>query len=145
MFALAAVAVVVAAIGVGTVVMTQILDRPDAVVALDRIEDAEDGRTTSEALANGGTLEVHWSHEVGEVVIIADETLELDDGSQYELWFVRDETPVSAGVFDGGADAPVLLEGDLAAGDVVAVTIEDAGGSSTGAPTTDPIVAIPTE
>lgn len=144
-FALAASAAVVAAIGVGAIVTTQLLDRPDAVVALDEIEGADDGRTTSEALASGGTLEVHWSHEIGEVVIIAEETPELEDGSQYELWFVRDETPVSAGVFDGGADAPILLEGELAPGDVVAVTIEDAGGSPTGAPTTDPVVAIPTE
>lgn len=144
-FALAASAVVIAAIGGGALVATQVFDRPEAAVALDKIEDANDTQTASEPLAGGGSVEIHWSHDVREAVVIADDTPALDEGSQYELWFVRGETPVSAGVFDGGEDDPILLDGELAPGDVVAVTIEDDGGSSTGAPTTDPIVAVTTE
>lgn len=144
-FALAASVVVVAGIGVGAVVMTQMLDRPEGVVALDRIEEADDVRGAAEELPDGGSLVLRWSHEVGEVVVLAGEMPELDDGSQYELWFVRDETPVSAGVFDGGDAEPTLLEGELAEGDVVAVTVEEAGGSPTGEPTTDPLAAIPTD
>ncbi|WP_110590135.1 anti-sigma factor [Microbacterium suaedae] len=143
--ALAASAVLIAAVGVGGIVALQILNRPDAVVALERIEVADDTRTVTEALAEGGIFEIHWSHDVREAVVIADDVPPLEDGRQYELWFVREDAPVSAGVFDGGADAPVLLDGALTPGDVVAVTIERAGGSPTGAPTTDPIVAVPTE
>lgn len=145
MFALAASAVVIAAIGVGALVATQVFDRPEAAVALDEIESANDARTASESLAGGGSVEIHWSHEVRDVVVLAEDVPLLDEGSQYELWFVRDETPVSAGLFDGGEDDPILLDGELAPGDVVAVTIEDDGGSSTGVPTTDPIVAVATE
>ncbi|MGO1769214.1 MAG: anti-sigma factor domain-containing protein, partial [Microbacterium sp.] len=144
-FALAASVVVVAGIGVGAVVMTQLLDRPEGVVALDRIEGADDARGAAEELPDGGSLVLRWSHEVGEVVVLAGEMPELDDGSQYELWFVRDETPVSAGVFDGGDAEPALLQGELADGDVVAVTVEADGGSPTGEPTTDPLAAIPTD
>ncbi|WP_156761280.1 anti-sigma factor [Microbacterium karelineae] len=143
--ALAASVVLVAAVGAGAVVATQLLNRPEAVVALDSIESAEDTRTVAEPLADGGTLEIHWSHDVREAVVIAEDVPPLAAGQQYELWFVRDEAPISAGVFDGGTDDPVLLDGTLEPGDVVAVTIEQSGGSPTGAPTTDPIVAVPTE
>ena len=63
----------------------------------------------------------------------------------FELWFVRDGAPISAGTFaseDGTATA--LLDGSIEPGDVIAVTVEPAGGSPTGQPTSDPIVAIET-
>ena len=67
------------------------------------------------------------------------------DGETYELWFVRGDTPVSAGVFDTeGGDATAVLAGDMHAGDVIAVTVEQAGGSPSGSPTTDPFIVIPT-
>jgi anti-sigma-K factor RskA len=37
-----------------------------------------------------------------------------------------------------------VLAGDMHAGDVIAVTVEQAGGSPSGSPTTDPVVVIPT-
>jgi anti-sigma-K factor RskA len=58
---------------------------------------------------------------------------------------VRGDAPVSAGVFDvDGGDATALLDGDMQAGDAIAVTVEQAGGSPTGQPTTDPVIVIPT-
>ena len=39
----------------------------------------------------------------------------------------------------------MLLEGTMKPGDTIAVTVEQQGGSPTGEPTSDPIVAIPTD
>ncbi|WP_119697073.1 anti-sigma factor [Microbacterium halotolerans] len=144
LWALAASIVVIAGLGGGAIVATQVLERPAAVEALDRIEAAADARSTAEDLPGGGTLDVHWSYETGQAVIVADDVPALEDGSQYELWLVREEAPISAGVFDGGAGEPKLLESELSQGDVIAVTVEDEGGSATGAPTTEPIIAVPT-
>lgn len=144
-FTLAASIALVLAVGIGVASIAQMLDRPEAVVALERIESADDAQSASAEVAGGGTLELHWSPSTGEAVVVADGVPVLDEGSQYELWYVRGETPIPAGVFDGGSDAPTLLEGEMAPGDVVAVTVEQEGGSPTGAPTTTPIVAVPSD
>ncbi|WP_105567809.1 anti-sigma factor [Microbacterium halophytorum] len=139
---LAASIAVIAGIAVGGIVTMNLLDGPPAVTALDEIEQADDARSASSDLAGGGTVELHWSQELDQAVVTGEDIPVLDDGQQYELWIVRDETPVSAGLFDGGDQEPVLLGDDIAAGDVVAVTVEDEGGSPTGAPTTEPVVAV---
>lgn len=63
-------------------------------------------------------------------------------GSEYQLWVVRGNTPVSLGVFSTTAEghASVAARSALAAGEVIAVTLEPAGGSP--APTTQPFLAI---
>ncbi|MGK9221391.1 MULTISPECIES: anti-sigma factor [unclassified Microbacterium] len=144
-FALAASVAVVAAVGLSALTIGRLLDRPDAVVALEQIAQAEDGQVLEGELPGGGAIEMHWSHSVGEVVVLADEAPALDEGRQYELWLVRGDEPIPAGVFDGGVDEPLLLDGELAPGDVVAVTIEQEGGSPTGVPTTEPIAVMPTD
>ncbi|GAA4193043.1 hypothetical protein GCM10022219_14270 [Microbacterium oryzae] len=144
-FTLAASIAGLAVVGVGAVTIAQLRSESDAVVALEQIAEADDAQVLAGELPGGGTLEMHWSHSVGEVVVLADEAPELDDGRQYELWLVRGDQPIPAGVFDGGEDEPTLLEGELAPGDVVAVTIEQEGGSPTGLPTGDPIAAMPTD
>ncbi|MDI6944470.1 anti-sigma factor [Microbacterium barkeri] len=144
-FALAASVAVVAAVGLSALTIGRLLDRPDAVVALEQIAQADDGQVLEGELPGGGAIEMHWSHSVGEVVVLADEAPALDEGRQYELWLVRGDEPIPAGVFDGGADEPLLLDGELAPGDVVAVTIEQEGGSPTGVPTTEPIAVMPTD
>ncbi|WP_404438075.1 hypothetical protein LG322_03745 [Microbacterium aerolatum] len=45
---------------------------------------------------------------------------------------------------DKSGEATALLDGSMHEGDVIAVTVEQAGGSPTGLPTTEPIIAIPT-
>jgi len=61
-------------------------------------------------------------------------------GKTYEVWIVEGGTPVPAGLFPGrdGADV-VIVDGTVDAGNVVAVTVEKAGGVKT--PSTTPIVA----
>ncbi len=145
LFALAACLALLVGVGVGTVALNSYLNRPASVVALEQIEAAGDAQQASVELADGGTATAHWSASLGTSVLVTDGIPALDEGQTYELWYVRGETPISAGVFAADAgDATAVLAGDMHAGDVIAVTIEQAGGSPTGQPTTDPIVAIPT-
>ena len=145
-FALAASLVLLVGVGGGAVVLTQQLNRPVAVVALERIEAAPDAQTAATTLSDGGEATVHWSETVGEVVFVSDGLPTIGADQSYELWFVRDAGAISAGVFEAGddGDATALLAGPMSPGDVIAVTVEPAGGSPSGAPTSDPIFAIPT-
>ena len=145
-FALAASLVLLIGVGGGAVVIAQQLNRPVAVVALERIEAAPDAQEASTTLPDGGQATVHWSDSVGEVVFVSDGLPTLSDDQSYELWFVRDSGAIAAGVFEAGGDgdATALLAGSMNPGDIIAVTVEPAGGSPTGEPTSDPIVAIPT-
>lgn len=144
-YALAASLVLVAGIGYGAVTLTEQFRPPASVVALADIEAAADAQQASTTLENDGTATVHWSAELGMAVLVADGLEPLSAEQSYELWFVRSETPIPAGTFtsDDG-ETVALLRGDMHAGDVVAVTIEQLGGSPTGLPTSDPVLAIAT-
>ncbi len=144
-FALAACLAVLVGVGIGAVALNQQLNRPTSVVALQEIQSAPDAQKATVELADGGTATAHWSASAGAAVLVTDGIPAPADGKSYELWFVRGETAVPAGVFaveDGRATA--ALEGDMHAGDVIAVTVEQAGGSPTGTPTSDPFIVIPT-
>lgn len=145
-FVLAACLVVLAGVGLGAVSLSNWLNRPVAVVALEQIEGAPDARTASVELEGGGVATAHWAPSVGQAVVVTDGLSALPTDKSFELWFVRGDAPISAGTFEVGADgrATALLQGDMHAGDVIAVTVEPAGGSPNGLPSTDPIVVIPT-
>jgi anti-sigma-K factor RskA len=118
--------------------------QPDAVIALEQIESSADANAASTSYS-GGEATVHWSAEVGKVVLVADGLPQLSDDRTFELWFVRGETPIPAGTFDA-ADGigTALFSVGMEQGDLVAVTIEQSGGSPDGLPTTDAILAIAT-
>lgn len=145
LFALAACLALLVGIGAGAVALSGYLDRPAAVVALDGVRSADDARQATVELDGGGTATAFWSASQGTAVLVADGIPALAEDQAYELWFLRGDTPVSAGVFesDEGA-ATAVLDGDMHEGDVIAVTVEQAGGSPTGAPTSRPIIVIPT-
>lgn len=145
MLALAACLALVVGVGIGAATLNNFINRPASVVALEQIQSADDAQQASVELADGGTATAHWSASAGAAVLVTDGIPAVADGEAYELWFVRGETPVSAGVFathDG--DATAVLAGDMHSGDVIAVTVEQAGGSPSGLPTSDPIIVIPT-
>ncbi|KJL25953.1 Anti-sigma-K factor RskA [Microbacterium oxydans] len=144
-FALAACLALLVGVGVGAIALNQQLNPPESVVALQEIEAAGDAQQATVELDGGGTATAHWSGSAGKAVLVADGLPSAGDGKTYELWFVRGDAPVSAGVFDvDGGDATALLSGDMQAGDAIAVTVEQAGGSPTGQPTSDPVIVIPT-
>ncbi|MDR2322503.1 MAG: anti-sigma factor [Microbacterium sp.] len=145
LFGLAAGLVLLIGLGVGAAVVIPQLLRPAAVVALDRIENAPDAAEKTVQLPEGGTATAHWSASMGAAVLVADGLGRLDAAKTYELWFVRGSTPVSAGVFEAAQGVTTAqLKGAMHAGDAIAVTIEPAGGSPTGKPTSEPILVIPT-
>lgn len=145
LFALAAGLALIVGAGVATTTVISQLQRPASVVALDEIRSAPDAEQAEVKLDSGGTATAHWSGEVGKAVLVASGLDDLSADKSYELWFVRGEKPIPAGVFDAdGGRATALLDVPMHAGDVIAVTVEKAGGSPSGSPTTDPIIVIPT-
>ncbi|OFW75722.1 MAG: hypothetical protein A2Y55_12935 [Actinobacteria bacterium RBG_16_68_12] len=76
----------------------------------------------------------------GKAVLVLHGVEPAPAGKTYELWIIEVDTPQRAGLFPGrdGTDV-VPVDGTVAEGDIVAVTIEDAAGVD--APTTTPIVA----
>ncbi|GAA2913700.1 anti-sigma-K factor RskA [Microbacterium keratanolyticum] len=144
LFALAASLVLLGGIALGTVALTQYLTRPAAVVALDEVRAAPDAQSASVDAA-GVAATAYWSAEKQKAVLVAEDLQPLSAQQSYELWFVREGVPISAGVFEvESGTTTALLDGDMHSGDVIAVTVEVAGGSPTGQPTSDPVIAIPT-
>ncbi len=142
--AAASIAAVVA-IGIGLWASSLSSELDDARAALERERAAAevlvdpDARTIS-LQAGEGQLVVN---ERGEAVLVLHGVDPAPAGKTYELWIVPggDIAQASrAGLFPGREGAEVeRLEGIVRAGDLVAVTIERAGGVD--APTTKPIVA----
>jgi anti-sigma-K factor RskA len=85
-----------------------------------------------------------WSGELGQSVIIVDGLASLSEEQTYELWYIGEDGPVSAGTFNtpGTGDSWRVLDGTMSDGDAVGVTVEPAGGSDQ--PTTDPLIVIQT-
>lgn len=145
LFALAASVVLVLGLGIAAGLIGQSVSTPPAVVALERIESAPDAQVATADIGSSGQAALHWAPSTGQAVLVSDGLPTLASDQAYELWFVRGGEPVSAGVFTApGGSATALLSGSMQPGDVVAVTIEAAGGSPTGKPTSAPFVAIAT-
>ena len=60
-------------------------------------------------------------------------------GKTYEAWVIRGKVALPAGIFRGGGTVNLQLTQSARPGDVIAVTVEPAGGTK--APTTAPIAA----
>jgi anti-sigma factor RsiW len=142
--AVAAVAAVVAlALGLWASDLSSQLDETRA--ALERQQAAAqilgDRDAQSVALQAGdGRLVVGTD---GQAVLVLDALDPAPSGKTYEMWIVPGGDIAAAnraGTFPGrdGSEAE-LVDGTVSSGDVVAVTIEEAGGVDT--PTTSPIVA----
>ncbi|SDQ86359.1 anti-sigma factor domain-containing protein [Microbacterium sp. cf332] len=145
LFALTASIALLVGIGWGVGTLTDGMRAPSANSVLAQIEQSGDAQSSTAQLADGGEATVHWSPSVEGVVLVAEGLPEIADDQSYEAWFVRGSAPVPAGAFESSdGSAALLLDGDMQPDDVIALTIEQSGGSPSGLPTTDPIVAIPT-
>ena len=72
-------------------------------------------------------------------VLVVDGLSPAPAGRTYQVWVVRKGVAQSSGLFTGGSHSVVLVQHEVATGDVVAVTLERAGGAKT--PTTTPVAA----
>ncbi|WP_307324983.1 anti-sigma factor [Microbacterium sp. SORGH_AS_0862] len=143
-FALAASLAFILALGIGGLSLGRLLTPEDgAQVALEQIQDAPDAQSASVTLDDGASATAHWSASTGRAVLVTDGMPTLDEDKTFEMWFIRDGAPLPAGTFSAD-DAVSELDGAFQPGDVIAVTVEAAGGSPSGLPTTDAMFAITT-
>ncbi|PWC04961.1 anti-sigma factor [Agromyces badenianii] len=107
------------------------------------IAEASDVQSSTHEVDGGGAVTLYWSAEQGRSGVIVEGLPDVGAESTYELWYIDDDGPQSAGTFDvQGEETWRVLDGAFAPGVEVGVTVEPAGGSPQ--PTSDPIVVIPT-
>ena len=139
--AVAAVAAVAAlALGLWGTRLSSDLDETRSALAREREAAAivaDTGSRTVDLAAGTGRLVVGQD---GRAALVLADLGQAPAGKTYQAWIIEGDNPISAGVFPGeeGVDV-VLLDGDVADGEVVAVTVEQAGGAET--PSLPPIVA----
>jgi len=138
--AAAMAAVVALAVGLWAARLSGDLDDARSALARERAAAAvlvdPDSRTVA-LHAGEGRLVVGPE---GDAVLVLDGVDPVPAGKTYELWIIEGDTAQRAGLFPGSDGTDVVgIDGRVGDGDVVAVTIEDAGGVN--APTTTPIVA----
>lgn len=144
---LATLAVVALIAGVGSGLFSALQpQRPAGIVALEQIARAPDAQSASIRVPSGGQAALTWSAQDGRAVLVTEGMDAAPSGHTYELWFVRGEEKIPAGTFDPDANgvAAVLVSGEMAAGDTIAVTVEVTGGSPDGLPSDQLVFAIPT-
>ncbi|MET0854929.1 MAG: anti-sigma factor [Microterricola sp.] len=129
-------------LAIGTLSDSTPPSNPSQAEELAAIAAAPDSQRAVAEVAGGGTATLVWSGELGRSALLADGLAPLPADQTYQLWYIGEEGPVSAGTFEvsGKGTTWHVLEGEMSAGDTVGVTVEPSGGSD--APTSDPIVAI---
>jgi anti-sigma factor RsiW len=140
--AAAAAAAAVVALGLGLWAAALRGDLDASRSALERAEEAravlaDPGARQVALQAGDGRLVVG---DEGTAVLVLDGLEPAPAGKTYEVWVIEGERPVPAGLFPGsGARDVILVEGAVGDDDVVAVTLEPAGGVDE--PTSAPVAA----
>lgn len=139
--AVAAVAAVVA-VAVGLWASQVAGDLDDARAALER--ERQTAGVLADPTARTVALEAGEGRLVvgqdGRAVLVLDGLDPAPPGKTYEMWIVEGEKTLPAGLFAGHEGVDIeRVDGTVAPGDVVAVTVEDEGGVEVSA--NDPIVA----
>lgn len=144
--ALASAAAVIALLVGGGVISTTIIENTQRQAQADQlaaINAASDVQRASVDLGSGsGSATLVWSNELASSALIVDGLAPLPTDRVYELWYIDESGPRSAGTFTTPESGETwrVLEGTMRDGDVVGVTIEPRGGSEQ--PTTEPIIVI---
>jgi anti-sigma-K factor RskA len=85
-----------------------------------------------------GTAAFTFSADRGEGVFHGENLVDLPDDQVYQLWVIAGAAPIPSSTFTPQGNGEVLMAG-LSPGQVIAYTVEPAGGSQS--PTTDPLAA----
>ena len=146
-YAAAAAALIVAA-GSGVTVWQQTQRQnqleEDLTAAQQQLDDstrlmqADDLRTSTDELPEGGTVTVSSSESEQLIRISPDGVGRTPEGKSMQMWVIGDEGPESAGLMTG--ESTTIGGHTFTDGSVFGITIEPEGGSDQ--PTTDPVVAI---
>jgi anti-sigma-K factor RskA len=143
---LAGAAAVIGLVAGGGVLVNTVGEAQNRQVMADRLAEinaADDTQRAVSDVSGGGTATLVWSNELLLSALIVDGVDPLPGDKVYELWYIGEETGARpAGTFTIDDDGKVwsVLEGEMQAGDAVAVTVEPRGGSER--PTGVPVVAI---
>ncbi|MDO8338593.1 MAG: anti-sigma factor [Microcella sp.] len=129
----------------GGVVSANLFQPGDDAQQLAAIVAAPDVQTVAAPVTDGGSATLVSSESLGLSAMVFDGLPELSDDEAYALWYITDGEPTPAGLFtvEENGEVVQVLDGAFEAGTIVGVTVEPSTGSP--APTTTPIVAIPTE
>lgn len=137
--AAAAVLAVVAGLTVGD---DSTISEREQTTAIAAITDAPGSQHHRMPMPTGGTIEIAVGAD-GAAVVAADEITEAGPGRTYQLWVIEGEQdPASRGLLPVVSGRALTAIDQVPVGSTFAITVEPEGGSA--APTTDPIVAIPT-
>ena len=148
-FALAAVLVLGVVVGIQADRLaearreTQAAQGAQGALALSSITGQADLQTRTSAVASGGTATVLSSARAGRGVVLLAGVTTLATDKTYELWLIDaagKPRPVTTFATDN-TTATVDFAG-FRSGDSVGLSVEPAGGSPTGAPTTTPVLAV---
>jgi len=142
---LAAAAAVALIFGGGVAVNAVIQGQQASVMAsqINQIQAAADYRRATVKVSTGGTATVIWAVSLQRSAIMVQGVDKLPGNKTYELWYIGKKGPTPAGTFNAdGSLQSVMLEGKMAEGDMIGVTVEPAGGSKK--PTTTPIAVVTT-
>lgn len=113
------------------------------LAAFQSVAGATDAQVASAQVAGGGNATVLASQSAGRGVVVLDGVEQLPDAKTYELWLINPQgTPRPVRTFDTANSAATVDFAGLNPGDTVGVSVEAAGGSTTGAPTTKPIFTV---
>ena len=111
-------------------------------VYLQTSDDGVQGGASVYTLANGGTAQgrVLYVQEERVAVITVQDLAPLVDDKTYQVWAISDDTATGIGLFNTaqGGEASTAIQFDLSGVEVVAITVEPAGGSPQ--PTTEPVL-----
>lgn len=88
-------------------------------------------------------VRVYWSPSIDQAVVQINDLPDIDDGQSYEMWAIDADGAQSMGAMPESTDSGEELVDGLDDATAVALTVEQAGGSATGQPTTEPVVTIP--
>ena len=128
-----------AAAAVSVVVAVAIGGEPDLV---EQIYSADDVVELDVADAPFTGTRIVYSREVGRVLFVASDLPDPGEDRIYQLWFIDDDGPRSAGTFrPEEGQTTVVLEGTAEVGLVVGLTVEPGNGSPQ--PTGEVLIAQP--
>jgi len=143
LLSLAVAAVTVVALSLGGWVFSLVQQQQTQIAATTaetELYSAPDVRTVPVQLANGARGSFVSSKSLDRALFVASDLPDPGAGRTYQLWTL-DGTPTDIRVarpdntLDGGTSVRQLFRGPIAESDLVAMTIEQEGGSPTGQPT----------
>ena len=135
----AVAAVMVVALALGGVVYSLVQSRQSQVAEAtleSQLFSAPDVKVYPTTTANGARVTFVTSKEQNRALLVADRLPTPGADKTYQLWTVNSaKTPVPDNLVNGSGTVKSWFKGDVAGAVGLAISIEPAGGSTTGAPT----------